>query len=72
LAGAAWAIDALPVSPAARPVYNRLEQRFLAPARERLGDEAWERASAEGQRMDASAAVAYALEPALYRIERGR
>jgi hypothetical protein len=43
LAGAASAIDALPVSPAARPVYNRLEQRFLAPARERLGDKEWGR-----------------------------
>jgi predicted ATPase/DNA-binding winged helix-turn-helix (wHTH) protein len=65
VAGAAWAIDARPVDPAARPVYNRLEQRFLAPARERLGDDAWKAASAEGRRMDAGAAVAYALEPAL-------
>ena len=65
LAGAARAIEALPVSPAARPVYDRLEQRFLAPARERLGDEAWETASAVGRRMDAGAAVAYALEPGL-------
>ena len=63
LAGAAAAIDALPVSPAARPVYTRLEQRFLAPARERLGHDAWETASAKGRRMDAGAAAAYALEP---------
>jgi hypothetical protein len=65
LAGAASAIDALPVSPAARPVYNRLAQRFLAPARERLGDKEWETASARGRRMEPDAAVAYALEPAL-------
>ena len=64
LAGAAAAIDALPVSPAARPVYHRLEQRFLAPSQERLGEEEWETASAEGRRMEADAAVAYALEPA--------
>jgi hypothetical protein len=40
-----------------------LEQRFLSPARARLGDQAWEAASAEGRRMDADAAAAYALDP---------
>ena len=62
LAGAASAIDALPVSPGARPVYTRLEKRFLNPARERLGSEAWSTASAEGHAMDAGTAAAYALE----------
>ena len=37
---------------------------LLAPSQERLGDEEWETASAEGRRMEADAAVAYALEPA--------
>jgi predicted ATPase/DNA-binding winged helix-turn-helix (wHTH) protein len=63
LAGAASAADAFAVSPAARPVYNRLEQRFLAPARDRLGDEAWEAALDEGRRMQTDALVEYALEP---------
>jgi predicted ATPase len=63
LAGAATAVDAYAVSPAARPVYNRLAQRFLAPARDRLGDEVWEAALDEGRRMQADVVAAYALEP---------
>jgi hypothetical protein len=63
---------ALAVSPAARPVYNRLAQRFLAPARNRLGDEEWEAALDEGRRMQADVVVAYALEPTLSPDRIGR
>jgi predicted ATPase/DNA-binding SARP family transcriptional activator len=65
LSGAAWAIDTRPVDYAGQPANRRLEQRFLAPARERLGNDAWEAASAEGRRMTVDAAFAFALEPAL-------
>jgi hypothetical protein len=43
-------------------VYERLERRFIAPARERLGREAWDSASRAGQEMTAEAAIAFALE----------
>jgi hypothetical protein len=65
LSGAAWAIDTRPVDYAGQPANRRLKQRFLAPARERLGNDAWEAASAEGRRMTVDAAIAFALEPAL-------
>ena len=64
LSGAAWAIDTRPTDYAGQPITRRLEQRFLAPARDRLGDDAWEAASAEGRRMTADAAIAFALESA--------
>jgi hypothetical protein len=47
------------------PVYERLEQRFIAPARKRLGREPWEAAGAAGRSMTAETATAFALEPAL-------
>jgi hypothetical protein len=47
------------------PVYERVEQRFIAPARKRLGGQAWEAASAAGRSLTADAAIALALEPAL-------
>jgi hypothetical protein len=46
-------------------VYDRVEQRFIAPARKRLGRDAWEAASAAGRELSADAAIALALEPAL-------
>ena len=67
LSGAAWALDTRPVDYAGQPVNQRLEQRFLEPARERLGDDAWETASAEGRWMTVDAAIAFALEPTLSR-----
>jgi tetratricopeptide (TPR) repeat protein len=61
------AAQALPPARVARAqveerVYDRLDRRFLAPARERLGAEAWDAGSSAGQAMTAEAAVAYALE----------
>jgi predicted ATPase/DNA-binding SARP family transcriptional activator len=61
---AALALNSFPVGEAEAPVYDRLEQRFLAVARERLGAERWEAASAAGRGMTADAAIAFALEPA--------
>ena len=65
LEAAAWALNDRPVFPAEAPVYERLEQRFIAPARERLGSDAWEEASAAARRLSADSAIALALEPAL-------
>ena len=65
LEAAAWALNDRPVFPAEAPVYERLEQRFIAPARERLGSDAWQDASAAARRLSADSAIALALEPAL-------
>jgi hypothetical protein len=46
------------------PVYDRVTERFIAPARARLGD-AWEAAAAAGRAMTADEAVAFALDSAL-------
>jgi predicted ATPase len=54
-----------PVFPAEAPVYERVEQRFIAPARERLGNDAWQSASAGARGLSADSAIALALEPAL-------
>jgi tetratricopeptide (TPR) repeat protein len=43
---------------------QRIEQRFLAPARKRLGDDEWERASAAGRGLTTERAIALALETA--------
>jgi predicted ATPase len=65
LQAAAWALSDRPLLPAEAPVYERVEQRFIAPARERLGSDAWEAASAGGRSLSADSAIALALEPAL-------
>jgi predicted ATPase len=65
LDAAAWALNDRPVLPSEAPVYERVEQRFIAPARERLGSDAWEAASAGGRSLSADSAIALALEPAL-------
>jgi predicted ATPase len=41
---------------------QRVEQRFLAPARERLGDDDWERAGDAGRRLTTEQAIAIALD----------
>jgi predicted ATPase/DNA-binding SARP family transcriptional activator len=46
------------------PVGVKLEQDFLAPARERLGEERWRAAYADGARLGFDEAVSLALEPA--------
>jgi hypothetical protein len=63
LEAAAWVHADRPPEPAEIPVYDRVTERFLAPARERLG-EAWEAAAAAGRAMTADEAVAFALEEA--------
>jgi hypothetical protein len=68
LNAAAWELNDRPVFPAEAPVYERVQQRFLVPARERFGQDAWEAASAAGRAMTADAAIALALEPALLHI----
>jgi predicted ATPase/DNA-binding SARP family transcriptional activator len=65
LNAAAWHLIDRPVYPSEAPVYERVERRFIAPARVRLGSDAWEAASAAGRGMTADAALALALEPAL-------
>ncbi len=51
------------VSPYEQPLYDRLEQRFIAPARARAGDHAWARASRVGLGLDAGEALDLALNP---------
>jgi predicted amidohydrolase len=65
LEAAAWALEERPAFPSEAPVYERVEQRFIAPARERLGSDAWETASAAARSLSADSAIALALEPAL-------
>jgi predicted ATPase len=61
LEAAAWALNERAVYPSEAPVYDRLEQRFIGPARERLGIEAAVNAAAAGRQLSAADALAYAL-----------
>jgi hypothetical protein len=55
-----------PVFESERPVYDRISERFIAPARERLGAEAWAAAAAAGRAMRIHDALALALgEPSV-------
>ncbi|HEX5620020.1 MAG TPA: hypothetical protein VFX51_16475, partial [Solirubrobacteraceae bacterium] len=66
LDAAAWAHNERDVYPSEAPVYDRLEQRFIGPARERLGAEEAAAAVAAGRQLNAADALAYALaEPAV-------
>ena len=65
LHAAAWELSDRPIYPSEAPVYERVEQRFIAPARERFGEPAWAAAQAEGRAMTVADAVDYALRPAL-------
>jgi predicted ATPase len=65
LQAAAWALSLRPLLPIEAPVYERVEQRFIAPARERIGRDAWEAANAAARSLSAHSAIALALEPAL-------
>ena len=47
---------------------QRIEQRFLAPARKRLGDHDWESAGDAGRRLTTEQAIALALEAADTRV----
>lgn len=44
-----------------RPVDDRLEREFLAPARERCGKSHWARAESDGEALSCESAIAYAL-----------
>ena len=64
LDAAAWALNERVVYPSEEPVYERLEQRFIGPARERLGSAAAAAAAAAGRQMNAADALACALAEA--------
>jgi hypothetical protein len=65
LDAAAWAGEDTVVYPSEAPIYDRVEQRFIAVARGRVDPEAWEAAAAAGRALSAEAAMALALgEPA--------
>ena len=59
LDAAAWALNERPVYPSEAPVYERLEERFIGGARDRLGPEAAAAAAAAGRRLNAADALAY-------------
>ena len=42
-------------------MYDRIEARFYAAVRERLGEAAWERAQAEGRALSADSAIELAV-----------
>jgi predicted ATPase/DNA-binding SARP family transcriptional activator len=65
LQAAAWRESSTIISEAEAPVYERVVQRCIAPARQRLGEAAWEAAGAEARAMTTAEAVAYALQSAL-------
>jgi predicted ATPase/DNA-binding SARP family transcriptional activator len=66
LEAAAWAHAERPPAEAEKPVYDRVAERFIARARERLEAREWTTAAAAGRAMTAQDAVAFALEePAL-------
>ncbi len=65
LEAAAWALNDRPPYASEIPVYDRVTERYIAPARARLGAEACERAAATGRAMSLADAIDHALaEPA--------
>jgi hypothetical protein len=64
LQGAAQVLDVRPYLATERPVFEVLEHRFLEPARERLGDETWQRVGDRGRALSVGAALETALEGA--------
>jgi predicted ATPase/DNA-binding SARP family transcriptional activator len=65
LEAAATSLLDRPVYEAERPVYDQITERFIVPARERLGPEAWATAAAAGRALSSHDALALALaEPA--------
>jgi predicted ATPase/DNA-binding SARP family transcriptional activator len=61
LDAAAWALNERPVYPSEAPVYDRITERFIMPARERLGHGASATAAATGRALNAHDALALAL-----------
>ena len=62
LEAAARVLSDRPAAPGEAVVYDRVDERYIAPARERLGDEAWQSAQAHGRAMTAETALDYALQ----------
>ena len=62
LEAAAWRHGTVAHSEAEAPVYERVVQRFIAPAQDRLGDATWRAAQADGRAMTADTALDYALQ----------
>jgi predicted ATPase/DNA-binding SARP family transcriptional activator len=60
LAAASELYDDRGIWEAEKPVYDKVEARFLAPARERLGQAAWDRADDEARGMTTEAVLALA------------
>ena len=60
LAAASEVYDDRGVWESEKPVYDKVEARFLAPARERLGQAAWDRAGDEARSMTTEAVLALA------------
>jgi hypothetical protein len=58
LEAAAWDHNDRPAFPDEVRVYDRLDQRFLQPARQRLGADAWRRAAQAGRGLTAEGAIA--------------
>ena len=58
LDAAAWEHIDRPIAAAEKPIYDRIDALYLAPARERLGADAWERAAAAGRGLAIADAVA--------------
>jgi hypothetical protein len=65
LEAAAWAVNDRPVSPGKAPVYERVDERFIAPARERPGEWAWVSAQRAAREMTADESLAFALRATL-------
>jgi hypothetical protein len=61
LHGAAHAHLDSPIRAIERPIYDRVEQRFFAPVRGRLGEAAWAQARAKGRALSADSAIALAV-----------
>jgi len=61
LEAAAWAINDRPPYASEIPVYNRVTDTFIGPARARLDAEACERAATAGRALSADDAIALAL-----------
>lgn len=61
LRAAGHAHNVAPIRAVERVVYDRIEARFFAPARDRLGAAAWEQATARGRALSADSAIALAV-----------
>jgi hypothetical protein len=61
LEAAATSLLDRPIYEAERPIYDEITERFIVPARERLGPEAWAAAAAAGRALSVNEALALAL-----------